>query len=104
MEAVYQKFINAINIKKIDGTIRTDTLENTNDVNDYIHCWLDRYIMKIGRIEMNHLIKYNGGVFQCMKLYTEEFGEFPINEKDIRNYQLLSYISVENYIKNRLDE
>jgi hypothetical protein len=53
---------------------------------------------------MNKIIQYNGGVFACMKLYSEEFGEFPINNKDIRNYQLLTNISIENYTKNRLPE
>ena len=102
MESVYQKFINAERVKNFDGTIRTDTIHNTEDIGDYIHCWLDRYVSRMGRIQMNMIIEMNGGVFRCMKMYSDDFGDFPINDKEIKNYQLLTYVALERFFNDRL--
>ena len=104
MESVYQKFINAERIKNFDGTLRTDTIHNTNDIGDYIHCWLDKYVSRsMGRIKMNNIIEMNGGVFRCMRIYSDSFGEFPINNREIQNIKLLTYVALERFINDRLE-
>ena len=103
MEAVYQKFINAETVKNFDGTIRTDTIHNTDDIGDYIHCWLDKHVSrKMGRIKMNQIIETNGGVFRCIRIYSDSFGEFPINDIEIINVKLLTYVALESFINERL--
>ena len=51
---------------------------------------------------MNKIIEMNGGVFRCMKIYSDSFGDFPINEKEIKNYNLLTYVALESFISDRL--
>ena len=105
MEGVYQKFINVEHVRNFDGTIRTDTIHNTDDIGDYIHCWLDKHVSrKMGRIKMNQIIETNGGVFRCIQMYIDDFGDFPINEREIRNIKLLTYIVLERFFYDRLQK
>jgi len=71
---------------------------------DYKHYYIDNYVslVKIKRNMQKFIDDY--GIFNAIKLYEENYGNYDIDDNEIQNYCKLAYNLIDDYITENIDE
>ena len=71
---------------------------------DYKHYYIDNYVSLVkNKRNMKKFID-DYGIFNAIKLYEENYGNYDIDDNEIQNYCKLAYNLIDDYINLNIDQ
>jgi len=71
---------------------------------EYKHFYIDNYVSLIMNNKNIKKLIDNFGFKNAIKLYEEEHGDFDISDNKTKNYAILAYNLIDDYINNNIEE
>lgn len=88
----------------IDENYILNSIREREDVNednyyDYLYELIDQYVIRYD-YDMKELVD-SYGVFKAIKLYSDNFGEYEINDNELKNYMMLGFLIVKDLFTDK---